>query len=122
MVVLRAIEHTGIDLQGWMARSTPPRGKAPPPADSGPLKGERVAILGEPRDGALARCVAGAGGRIVAAVGATTTMLVIATRHPYGRWVEASEPHRRAEQLRKAGRPIRVLTEEVLRQRLMHAG
>jgi len=62
--------------------------------------------------------VAGAGGRVVAAVGTTTTMLVIAKRQPYGRFVEASEPHRKAEQMRKAGRPIAVLTEEMLRARL----
>jgi DNA polymerase-3 subunit epsilon len=119
MVIVKAIEHTGIDLQGWMTKPAPPRAKAPAPAETGPLKGERVAILGEPRDGALARFVAGAGGRVVAAVGTTTTMLVIATRQPYGRWVEASEPHRKALALREAGRPIIVLTEEALRTRLM---
>lgn len=122
MVIVKAIEHTGIDLQGWIAQSTKapahPRAKAPAPADTGPLKGERIAILGEPRDGALAQFVAGAGGRVVASVGATTTMLVIATRQPYGRWVEASEPHRKAQELREAGQPIAVLTEEALRARL----
>jgi len=118
MVIVKAIEHTGIDLQGWMTNSAPHRAKAPKPADTGPLKGQRVAILGEPRDGALAQFVAGAGGRVVAAVGTTTTMLVIAKRQPYGRFVEASEPHRKAEQMRKAGRPIAVLTEEMLRARL----
>lgn len=122
MVIVKAIEHTGIDLQAWIAQSTKapahPRAKAPAPAATGPLKGERVAILGEPRNGALARFVAGAGGRIVASVGATTTMLVIATSQPYGRWVESSEPHRKAQELREAGRPITVLTEEALRARL----
>ncbi|WP_231730050.1 3'-5' exonuclease [Novosphingobium sp. Fuku2-ISO-50] len=119
LVIVKAIEHTGIDLQGWMAKPAQPRAKSPAPADTGPLKGERVAILGEPRDGALARYVAAAGGRVVAAVGATTTMLVIAERQPYGRFVESSEPHRKARELREAGRPIVVLTEEALRDRLM---
>jgi DNA polymerase-3 subunit epsilon len=119
MVIVKAIEHTGIDLQGWMTRPATPRAKAPAPAISGPLKGERVAILGEPRDGALARFVAGAGGRVVAAVGATTTMLVIATRQPYGRWVESSDPHRKALALREAGRPISVVTEAALRDQVM---
>lgn len=118
LVIVHAIEHTGIDLQGWLQRPEPRRAKVPAPATSGPLLGERVAILGEPRDGPLAHHVAAAGGRVVAAVGATTTMLVIAKRHPYGRFVEASEPHRQAQALRAAGKPITVLTEDVLRARL----
>jgi len=122
MVIVKAIEHTGIDLQGWMNKPATPRARAPAPAATGPLKGERVAILGEPRDGALARFVAGAGGKVVASVGATTTMLVIATRQPYGRWIEASEPHRKALALREAGRPIVVLTEAALRDRVPAIG
>jgi DNA polymerase-3 subunit epsilon len=118
LVIVRAIEHTGIDLHGWLTKPAAPRAKAPAPAANGPLVGERVAILGEPKDGALARLIAGAGGRVVAAVGATTTMLVIATRQPYGKWVEASEPHRKALALRDAGRPIVVLTEAALRERI----
>jgi DNA polymerase-3 subunit epsilon len=118
MVITSAIDHTGIALQGWLEQPAPRRAKAPPPAASGPLVGERVAILGEPRDGPLAQWVAGAGGRVVAAVGATTTMLVIATRQPYGRFHESSEPHRQAQALRKAGKPIAVLTEAALRARL----
>lgn len=118
LVIVKAIEHTGIDLPGWLANPGPRRAKAPKPAACGPLLGERVAILGEARDGPLAQCVAGAGGRVVASVGTTTTMLVIATRHPYGRFVESSEPHRKAQALRKAGKPITMLTEEVLRARL----
>lgn len=118
LVIVHAIEHTGIDLQGWLQRPEPRRAKAPAPATSGPLLGERVVILGEPRDGPLAQFVAGAGGRVVAAVGTTTTMLVIAKRHPYGRFVEASEPHRKAQALRAAGKPITVVTEDVLRARL----
>jgi DNA polymerase-3 subunit epsilon len=118
MVILRAIEHTGIDLQGWMAKPERIRAKAPAAAITGPLKGERVAILGEPVDGALAQYVAKAGGRIVTSVGTTTTMLVIATRQPYGRWVESSPPCRKAQALREAGRPIVILTEEALRKRL----
>lgn len=118
MVILRAIEHTGIDLQGWMAKPSRAQPKAPPAAADGPLKGQRVAILGEARDGQLARFVAAAGGRVVASVGATTTMLVIATKQPYGRWVEASSPHRKAQELQAAGSPLAIVTEEALRAKV----
>lgn len=112
MVIVRAMEETGIDLQGWMARPGKP-GKAPSAAEEGPLKGERVAILGEPRDGALAQFVAGAGARVLTSVGATATLLVISARQPYGRWVTAEAQHRRAEQL-----GIAIVTEAELRGRL----
>jgi DNA polymerase-3 subunit epsilon len=120
MVIVKAIEHTGIDLAGWLAGPVTRRARPPAPAATGPLRGERVAILGEPRDGAVARLVAAAGGRVVAGVGKTTTMLVIAASQPYGRHVAASEPHRRAQDLQQAGSPIEVLTEDVLRMRLEH--
>ncbi|MGO4166545.1 exonuclease domain-containing protein [Novosphingobium sp. YAF33] len=120
MVIVRAMEETGIDLQGWMARPGK-QGKAPAAAEAGPLKGQRIAILGEPRDGALAQFVAGAGGRVLTAVGATTTMLVISARQPYGRWVTADAQHRKAEELRSAGARIEILTEAELRARLAGA-
>jgi DNA polymerase-3 subunit epsilon len=120
MVIVRAMEETGIDLQGWMARPGK-QGKAPAAAEAGPLKGQRIAILGEPRDGALAQFVAGAGGRVLTAVGATTTMLVISGRQPYGRWVTADAQHRKAEELRSAGARIEILTEAELRARLAGA-
>jgi len=120
MVIVRAMEETGIDLQGWMARPGK-QGKAPAAAEAGPLKGQRIAILGEPRDGALAQFVAGAGGRVLTAMGATTTMLVISARQPYGRWVTADAQHRKAEELRSAGARIEILTEAELRARLAGA-
>ncbi|MGH6747366.1 exonuclease domain-containing protein [Novosphingobium sp.] len=120
MVIVRAMEETGIDLQGWMARPGK-QGKPPAAAEAGPLKGQRIAILGEPRDGALAQFVAGAGGRVLTAVGATTTMLVISARQPYGRWVTADAQHRKAEELRSAGARIEILTEAELRARLAGA-
>ncbi len=118
LVIVRAIEHTGIDLASWLAGPVTRRARSPAAAVTGPLCGERVAILGEPRDGALAHAVAAAGGRVVAGVGKTTTMLVIAACQPYGRHVAASEPHRRAQNLRLAGSPIVVLTEDALRAQL----
>ncbi|EJL33511.1 exonuclease domain-containing protein [Novosphingobium sp. AP12] len=118
MVIVRAMEHTGIDLQGWMAKPSAAKPKVPPAAPEGPLKGERIAILGEARDGPLAHLLAGAGARVAASVGATTTMLVIATRQPYGRWFESSPPHRKARELQGLGAAIVILTEEALRARL----
>jgi DNA polymerase III subunit epsilon len=117
IVILKAIEHTGIDLAGWMAKPPRARPKAPLPAEHGPLLGQRVAILGEPVDGALAQAVAAAGGRVVGSVGTTTTMLVIARRQPYGRWVNTSQPYRKAEALRDSGRAIAIMTEDELRKR-----
>jgi len=118
MVILRAIEHTGIDLAGWLAKPERKRAKVPVPAPEGVLKGQRVALLGEAVDGALAQAVADAGGQVVAAVGARTTMLVIATRQPYGRWVGTSQPYRKAQVLIDAGRALSIVTEEALRARL----
>lgn len=118
MVIVKAIEHTGIDLQGWMAKPPRAKPKPPVPASDGPLSGERVAILGEALDGKLAIAVAAAGGRVVRSVGMTTTLLVIANAQPYGRWVEASPIHRRAQELRDAGRPVTILSENTLRARL----
>lgn len=118
MVIVKAIEHTGIDLKGWMAKPDRVRAQPPAPALDGPLKGQRIALLGEPRDGALAKHLAEAGGRIVASVGSTTSMLVVATRQPYGRWAETSEPYRKANALRAAGKPIVIVNEADLRAKL----
>jgi len=119
MVIVRAIDHTGIDLKGWLA--APARrsaATAPKPAPAGPLKGQRVAILGAPRDGALARWLAAAGARVAASVGATTTMLVISNDQPFGRYFTASPAYRRAEALRRDGSAMEIIAEDDLRARL----
>lgn len=90
----------------------------PKAAPTGPLRGQRVAILGAPRDGALAHRLAGAGARIVASVGTTTTLLVISADQPFGRFAHASPPHRRAEDLRRAGSMIEIITEAKIRDRI----
>ncbi|WP_047099959.1 exonuclease domain-containing protein [Sphingomonas sanxanigenens] len=118
MVILRAIEHTGIDLAGWLAPATSRGAAVPKPASIGPLKGERIALLGAPRDGALACSLAAAGARIMAAVGTTTTMLVIGDDQPFGRYVTAHEDHRRAEDMRRRGVPIAITTEADIRARI----
>lgn len=118
MVIVRAIEHTGIELAGWLAPTNPRGGPAPKPAPVGPLRGERVAILGAARDGALAQFLASAGARVVAAVGTTTTMLVVSSDQPFGRFYTANADHRRAEEMRRAGSGIEIVLEEEIRARL----
>jgi DNA polymerase-3 subunit epsilon len=112
-VIVKAIDHTGIALDEWLA---PPRkpGPAPRPAPAGPLSGERIAIIGEPRDGPLAHRIAALGGRIVSAVGNTTTALVIAGRAPFAYSVRNSGAFRRAEQYRRLGGAIRIVSEHDL--------
>ncbi|SLK09285.1 exonuclease domain-containing protein [Novosphingobium mathurense] len=116
-VIVRAIEDTGIDLQGWLAKPAKP-GKAPRAADTGPLKGHRIAILGERRDGALAELLAAHGARVVSRVSSTTTMLVVSTHQPFGCWEAAQAEQRKAEKLRDAGGEIEIVTEAELRARL----
>lgn len=111
MVIVRAIEHTGMDLAGWLAPNNPRRSKAPPPAPNGPLKGERIVILGAARDGRLARTLAAGGARIMASVGTTTTRLVISDDQPFGRFVTAHAQYREAEALRGKGASIAITTE-----------
>jgi len=118
IVIVRAIEHTGIDLAGWLAPMRGRSGPAPKPAPTGPLKGQRVAILGAPRDGPLARCLASEGARIVAAVGSTTTMLVIADDQPFGRFFSVHAAHRKAEEMQRAGAGIKIVPEEEVRRLL----
>jgi DNA polymerase-3 subunit epsilon len=112
LVVVKAIEHTGITLAGWLAPT--PKGRArtsPKPAATGPMKGERVAILGQSRDGPLAHAIAAQGGRVVASVGVTTTMLAIAGAEPYPVDVRYHAQFLKADGLRRGGHPIRILAE-----------
>lgn len=118
LVVVRAMQHTGASLDDLLAPSSP-RGAAPKPAKEGPLKGQRVAILGDARDGPLAHRLAALGARIVATVGKTSTMLVIGKAQPFGRFVHAHACHKRAEELRRAGAAIEILTEDELLARLV---
>ncbi|MGY2733399.1 3'-5' exonuclease [Sphingomonas sp. UYP23] len=112
LVVVKAIEHTGLSLGDWLAPA--PRAKAgppPKPGGEGPRKGHRIAILGEPRDGRLAHKVAQLGGRVVSAVGTTTTILAIVGEEPFGYGVIYDAGFRRAEGLRRGGEAIRILAE-----------
>ena len=118
MVIIRAIEHTGIDLAGWLAPMRSRSGPAPKAAPTGPLKGQRIAILGAPRDGELGWRLAAEGARVVASVGTTTTMLVISEDQPFGRFFTAHADHRRAEEIRRSGASIEIVMEAEIRHRL----
>ncbi len=118
MVIVRAMEHTGMDLAGWLAPSNPARVKAPAPALDGLLKGERIVILGAPRNGPLARRLAGAGARIMAAVGVSTTRLVISDDQPFGRFVTAHDQYRKAMALRCEGAEIQICLEHEVHDQL----
>lgn len=113
-VIVKAIAHTGLSLDDWLA---PPRvaGPAPAAAVEGPLKGERVVILGEPRDGKLAHVAAGLGARVMTGVGSSTTLLVVAGREPFGRATRSSAIYLKAQALREDGAPIRIIASDALR-------
>jgi DNA polymerase-3 subunit epsilon len=114
LIVVKASEATGIPLQGWLA--APKRTSAPPapkPAPDGPLAGQRIAILGEPRHGELAQRIAAHGGRIVAAVGKTTTVLAVCAEEPFG-YVRYDAQFRKARELQDQGSRIEILSASAL--------
>lgn len=117
MIIVRAIDHTGIDLAGWLTPARSQAGPAPKPAPDGPLKGQRIAILGAPRDGALAHFLAQSGGRILASVGTTITMLVVSNDQPFGKYAHVSPLYRRALELKQAGSAIEIVAEDEIRAR-----
>ncbi len=110
MIIVRAIEETGIPLAGWLPYpSRKGAAPAPLPAPDGPLRGQRVAILGQARCGPLALRIAAAGGRVVSSVGSTTTVLAVTEEEPFG-YVRYDAQFRKAEAMRRAGAGIRILS------------
>ena len=110
MIVVKAIDHTGLSLAERIAPTPRQRAAAPPPAPDGPFRGERVAILGQPRHGPLAHRIAASGGRIVSAVGSTTTILAVIGDEPFG-YVRYDAQFRKADDMRRSGGAIRILSE-----------
>ncbi|MCI4590769.1 3'-5' exonuclease [Sphingobium sp. BYY-5] len=109
LIVVKASEATGIPLEGWL--TSPKRASAPPapkPASEGALIGQRIAILGEPRHGELAHRIAAQGGRVVAAVGKTTTMLAVCAEEPFG-YIRYDAQFRRARDLQDQGSGLEIL-------------
>ena len=121
LIVIRAIEATGRSLQEWAAPPARQRvPSAPRPAPGGPLTGHRVAILGEPRHGPLAHRIAAAGGRVVSAVGKTTTILAITEDEPFG-YVRYEATFRAAQALQRAGSDIAIMSQRALADMLAGA-
>jgi DNA polymerase-3 subunit epsilon len=113
MIVVRAIEHTGIPLEGWLARPRRRPAPAPVPAPDRPMKGQLVVVLGEERSGPLARRIAAAGGRIMTSVGKTTTLLAVPANEPFG-YVRFDAQFRRALELQGQGSAIRIASARQL--------
>ncbi len=124
-VVVKAMDHTGIDLDGWMKgpwRKQPSQqAKRPQAADTGPLVGERVAIMGWVSEPDLPGEIAAAGGKVMAAVGPTTTLLVVVGTRPFDFGIRRSANFVRAEQLIAEGRRLRIVSSAEIRAELAAA-
>ena len=120
-VVIRAMEKTGLDINGYLAapwRGATRRRPRPAPAAKGPLVGERVVIIASPHNAELPAEIAHAGGRIMANVGRTTTMLVVAGARPFSSGVRTTANFLKAEASAADGGAISILTAEELRERI----
>lgn len=123
-VVVHAMAKTGLDVAGYLAapwRGQAPRRPRPAPAAKGPLAGERVAIIASPHNVALPAEVAAAGGRVMANVGATTTMLVVAGSRPFSSGVRSTASFLKAEAIAAEGGVISIVTADELRDRIAAA-
>jgi DNA polymerase-3 subunit epsilon len=122
-VVVRAMEKTGLDLAGYLAAPWrgQPRPRRPAAAAKGPLAGERVAIIASPHNTELPAQIAAAGGRIMANVGRTTTMLVVAGVRPFSPGVRSTNSFLKAEAMAADGGTISILTADELRDRIATA-
>jgi DNA polymerase-3 subunit epsilon len=123
-VVVRAMEKTGLDIAGYLAapwRGATPGRRRPPPAAKGPLADERVAIIASPHNIQLPAEIAAAGGRLMANVGRTTTMLVVAGARPFSSGVRTTASFLKAEAIAADGGTISILTAEEVRDRIAAA-
>ncbi len=119
-VLVRAMAHTGLDLDGYLAgpwRGAPRRTR-PKPAATGPLRGERVALITSPHDQELPTLIAAAGGRLVSGIGKTTTMLVVAGVRPFSAGLRRDTLFAKAEALAAEGAPLQILSADELRDRI----
>ncbi len=118
LIMLRAIQDSGLDLAHWAERVlkpiSPPPGTLQPPAADGPLSGQVVVVTGtlsRPRR-VIAEMLAGAGAEVDAGVTHDTTMLIVGSQD----WTrlngkDKSSKHLKAEALIGSGYPIRIVSE-----------
>jgi DNA polymerase-3 subunit epsilon len=116
LIVVKASEETGIPLQGWLTSAGGRARPAPEPAPNGPLAGQRIAILGESRQSDVALRIAAQGGRIMASVGRTTTMLAVVADEPFG-YVRYDAQFKKALELQGLGSGIEIVSIATLAQR-----
>lgn len=119
--------HYGVGLaipnQSWIdfgigadrpARQPVPRTKKDTPQQSshGPLVGHQIAIMGGGgRSGKLAAELAAAGARIMAGVGKSTTLLVVAAEKPFDFGIRRSANYCKALEMIEAGSTLQVMAE-----------
>jgi DNA polymerase-3 subunit epsilon len=121
LIVMRAIGETGLPLASWLSTARVPAQPAPTPAADGPLAGQRVAILGQPRHGEIAQRIAAQGGRIMTSVGKTTTMLAVVADEPFG-YVRYDAQFKMALELQSRGSGIEIVSAAALERRLSASG
>jgi len=122
LIVLRAIQETGIALEDWLVRVEQPVTSAGPLArkgnPGGPLYGEIIAFTGKLSMDRLtaAQLAAQAGCEVGSGVTKHTTLLVIGDQDARVlRGHERSAKHRKAEKLIQDGCAIRIVTEDNFR-------
>jgi hypothetical protein len=88
----------------------------PAAAQIGPLSGEWVALIGSSADGMIATELANKGAKIMASVGKSTTLLVVAEERPFAPGLIGSSQYRRAQELLEAGRLLRIVSLSEVRK------
>ena len=84
----------------------------PEAAETGPLRGHRIALIGTPRDGEIAQQLAAQGAHIMAGPGSSTTLFVVNERRPFSPGLIGSANYRKAEELMANGGRLRIVPLE----------
>jgi DNA polymerase-3 subunit epsilon len=80
-----------------------------------------VVIIASPHNTELPMEIAAAGGRVMANVGQTTTMLVVAGARPFSSGVRSTASFLKAEALAAEGGALSILTADEVRDRIATA-
>ncbi|HYO65152.1 MAG TPA: HIRAN domain-containing protein [Archangium sp.] len=120
--------YLAIPKRGWIdfgIGSTPPakptpsrptkRVERPEAAETGPLRGHWIALMGTQRDSKIAQELAAAGAKIMAGPGKSTTLLVIVDDKPFSIGTMSSATYRKAEELIAEGAPLRIVSIDEVR-------